>query len=300
MNKLVKIKDFNLTATMECGQCFNFRSVGENEYIITAFSCVAHVKQNKDKLEFFDDVSYRKEDLLSLEEEIEKVWLPYFDLERDYAAIRKGIVDCDPKMKEVVANNSGIRLLNQDFYEMVISFIISQRQNIPQIKNIIRNLSVAYGKEIGEYDGVKYYSFPDIDALSELKEEDFAACKTGYRASYLVAASKWLKELDYDMKDLDYAGARKELLTVKGIGEKVADCILLFGLKKTESFPVDVWIARVMNELYGNQMRKKYGLKDEKLVANDKIRAFGEEKFGVLSGYAQQFLFDYGRNGKNK
>ncbi len=320
-NKRIEIKDFNLSATMECGQCFNFSSLGENEYIITAFRHVVHLKQEKKALVFINDIKDKAgmsiADDEAFSEEIEKIWLPYFDLERDYAAIRKAIVKKDARMKEVVACNSGIRLLNQDFYEMVISFIISQRQNIPAIKRIIRNLSEKYGDYLGSFAGEDYYAFPGVNALCKLSEKDFADCKTGYRASYLVAASNWLKSLDKNLAGLSYEEAKAELLKVKGIGEKVADCILLFGLKKTEAFPVDVWIGRVMNDIYGDEMRKffekdsknknysvNYSKKsdenDKKSITNDKVRIFGEAKFGVLSGYAQQFLFDYARNGEKE
>lgn len=310
--KVVEVGDFSLNATMECGQCFNFTKLGENEYIITAFRHVVHVRQEKNELIFINDVNPSSD----FEKEVEEIWLPYFDLKRDYKKIREDIIKLDKKMKEVVAYNSGIRLLNQEFYEMVISFIISQRQNIPAIKKIIRRLSEKYGERLGSFGGEDYYAFPTIDELCKLSESDFAACKTGYRASYLCEAAKWLKNLKKDLKDLTYAEAKAELLKVKGIGEKVADCILLFGLKKTEAFPVDVWIGRVMNDIYGDEMRKylkmdsenknksqkntkKSDENDKKPISNDRVRAFGEAKFGILSGYAQQFLFDYARKDKN-
>ncbi|MCR5083212.1 MAG: N-glycosylase, partial [Parasporobacterium sp.] len=243
--KVVEVGDFSLNATMECGQCFNFAKLGENEYIITAFRHVMHVRQETDKLFFCNDINNNmqktQKNQKTFEKEVDEIWIPYFDLNRDYKKIREDIIKLDKKMKEVVAYNSGIRLLNQEFYEMVISFIISQRQNIPAIKKIIRTLSVRFGDYLGSFDDEDYYAFPTVETLCKLTESDFSDCKTGYRAAYLVEASKWLKSLKHDLKSIPYARAKEELLKVKGIGEKVADCILLFGLKKTEELQEDVW-----------------------------------------------------------
>ena len=181
-----------------------------------------------------------------------------------------------------------MRILNQDTFEIVISFIISARNAIPMIKRSVAFLSKALGEEIGEYRGKKYYAFPTPKALSSCDEQVLIDSKVAFRKGYIRDASYIQHSLQMDMyklRNLPTDMARKELMTIPGVGPKVSDCILLFGLSKYDVFPVDVWVQRVMHEFY---IEKE--MKDLK-----KIREFGIDMFKDKSGIAQQYLFYYAR-----
>ncbi|MBR0088311.1 MAG: DNA-3-methyladenine glycosylase 2 family protein, partial [Clostridia bacterium] len=211
-----------------------------------------------------------------------------FDLGRDYGEIKKGLAK-DEIMKIATKYGGGIRILNQDLWETVVSFIISASNNIPRIKGIIERLCALYGSEI-EYMGEIYYSFPDYNTLAGLTREDLAPIRAGYRDKYILdAAQKFADGIlsDTYIRSLPTAEAKKELLSVNGIGEKVANCILLFGLQRTESFPVDVWIKRIMEYCYFN---------GETTIPA--VSALAKEKFGDNGGFAQQYLFFYAREEK--
>lgn len=270
------ITDFSISQTLECGQCFHFYKIGEEEYIVIAYDKMLHIRQEGSTLTFYDTT-------LS---QYNEVWERYFDLNRDYSAIKKYLIDRDETLIPAIKDKYGIRLLNQEFSETLMSFIISQTKQIPQIKQVVKLISERFGKPVGEYDNVRYYSFPDIDTLKRIKKEDFLECKAGFRADYLVEAARFLQ---YEMnngyfKDYTYEEAKKELMSIKGVGEKVANCVLLFSLGYRNAFPVDVWIKRTMENLYFHKETK----------AAD-IQKFGEELFGEYGGYAQQYLFFFGK-----
>ncbi len=299
----MKVKDFDIGQTLECGQCFNFEKTGKQEYIVAAFGKMLHVKQERDELIFFD----------ASEEDIKKIWIPYFDLDRDYSEIKKAVVKAEPRLKAAVEEFGGIRIMNQEFSETLMSFIISQNKNIPHIKQIVRNISAARGKELGEINlsGLdkencgpeivkaltngektrKYYSFPKDEELFCICEDEFKSLKTGFRAPYLCDASRNLRNgyLDGDeLRGCGYQNAKEKLLAVKGVGCKVADCVLLFSLGYRDAFPVDVWIKRIMQELYYDNEETEKSIIEQK----------GRELFGEYGGYAQQYLFVLARNGK--
>jgi N-glycosylase/DNA lyase len=164
----------------------------------------------------------------------------YFDLDRDYGKIKKELLIREKKLQKAIQEKSGIRILNQEFYEMVISFIISQNKSILHIKQIIRTLCEKYGEIIEEIHGKNYYSFPTISCLSEITEEKYRECKTGFRAPYLVCASRFLATEEYsyeNLKDKSSEEIKEQLTRIKGIGDKVAGCIMLFGLGRGRFFP---------------------------------------------------------------
>ncbi|MCF0230335.1 MAG: DNA-3-methyladenine glycosylase 2 family protein, partial [Parasporobacterium sp.] len=200
--------------------------------------------------------------------------------------IKKKIVDAAPELKPIVDEYYGIRILNQEFVETLISFIISQNSNIPRIRKTVREISKTYGKLIDEADGA--CSFPDIEALDSISEQDYRNLKTGFRAAYLRDAVNRLISGEIDeneLKNMDFRTAKNTLMTIKGVGDKVANCVLLFGLGFRNAFPVDVWIKRIMEELY-------FGRDTDKTV----IENYAADKFGELGGYAQQYLFIYAKN----
>ena len=220
---------------------------------------------------------------LSKEEFLDK-WISFFDLERDYKKIKETLVS-DEAVRKAIEYGKGIRILKQDFFECVISFIISQQNNIPKIKKAVEGFSALFGDK-KEYNQREYYTFPRPEKLRNIKKEDLAPLKIGYRDEYVIdAITKILSgEISCEeLSQLSYEEAKRKLLTVKGIGNKVADCILLFSLLKFEAFPVDTWIKKAMQSLYG--------LKEKEIYDYSRIN------FGKYSGFAQQYIFYYIRSG---
>lgn len=274
------IKHFELKDVFECGQCFRWNKTEENTYIGTAYGRVIEVKKQEN-----DAIIYN-----TSEEDFNNIWREYFDLDRDYGEIIEELSN-DPILKKSSEFGEGIRLLQQDPFEITISFIISANNRIPMIKRAIDNISKKWGKEI-LYKGKTYYTFPTLDVLAQVSLEEIESCGVGFRAKYIVDTIKKLYENEYDLneiKKLNGDGCHEALKKFNGIGPKVSDCIMLFSMQKYSAFPVDVWVKRAMMFFY---------------VAPDvslpKIRKFGREKFGDLAGFAQQYLFYYAREKKIK
>ena len=195
-------------------------------------------------------------------------------------------------MKKSIEHGKGIRILNQDLWETTISFIISANNNIPRIKGIIERLSQKYGEPI-EFQGKTYYTFPTPEQLKDVTVEEFRKLGLGFRDIRLYETTHMILENKVNLEELkqnkNTEEVRNQLLTLSGVGPKVADCILLFSdLKRFDVFPIDVWVRRVMNELY---IKKD----DETKVSKKEIEKIAEEKFGDLKGIAQQYLFYWRR-----
>lgn len=278
-----KVSDFLLSQTLECGQCFHFYKLAEEEYVVVAYDKMLHIKQNGEELVFYN----------TSKEDYHNIWRKYFDLDRDYSSIKSFLIKADKKLVPAINEKYGVRILNQQFSETLMSFIISQTKQIPQIKQVVNTISERYGKCVGEYLGKQYYSFPDINALKAITKEEFLECKAGFRAEYLVEAAKFLENrMNEDFfSEYTYDEAKAKLMSIKGVGEKVANCVLLFSLGYRNAFPVDVWIKRTMEDLYFHKETNK-----------TVIQKFGEERFKEYGGYAQQYLFYFGKTvyqGKN-
>jgi len=269
---------FHIGQILECGQCFRFTELSDMHYALIAFGRVLHIRQLANAVEFY----YEGNTLTT--DEFNDIWLPYFDLERDYSAIIAKITAGDTVMQKAVNFASGIRILRQDPWEMLISFIISANNRIPQIKQVIKNISEAYGTQIDLLN----YTFPTIEQLLPASQERLRVLKTGFRDKYIVDATRKAAggalELSRDTK-IPTDDLRKMLLSVSGVGEKVAHCILLFGYGRMDTFPVDTWVRKVMQQYYfdGNDANAT------------QIHALARERFGELSGFAQQYLFHYMR-----
>lgn len=272
-----ELEDFNIEQTMECGQCFHFEKVGDNEYGIVSLSRFIHVKQENNMLICYNISA----------DEVESYWLNYFDLNRDYGKIKKYLLNADGKLKTAMEDKYGVRILNQEFVETLMSFIISQNKQITQIKQIVRRISMEYGRKIGEIGDVEFYSFPDRELLGRITEEEYKDMRTGFRAKYLRDASIKLNDgtISENIVNMNYTEAAGKLMEIKGVGEKVANCVLLFGLGHREVFPVDVWIKRIMESMYF----------DDEDTSKEKIMEFARQLYGEYGGYAQQYLFYYGR-----
>lgn len=197
-------------------------------------------------------------------------------------------------MKESIKFGEGIRILNQDLWECIISFIISANNNIPRIKKIIEAISKQYGEEI-LWRGKKYYFFPTVEQLSKASIEDLRKLGTGFRDKRIYNTTKKIYEKEVDLEKIKQLKTsleiEEELLKLDGVGNKVANCIMLFALKRYDVFPIDVWVRRVMNDLYLHK-------ENEKEVDKKELKAFAEEKYKDLAGLAQQYLFYWRREDK--
>ena len=228
-----------------------------------------------------------------VEGNIKEVVDDYFDLKRDYSEIKKNLSKIDENVKISVEYGKGIRILSQDLIETMLSFIISANNNIPRIKGIIEKISKKYGNEI-IWCGKKYYTFPTLEQLKDVSIKDYRALGAGFRDIRLYETVHILLDGKVDINSLyqekNTNKVREELLKLSGVGPKVADCILLFSdLKRLDVFPIDVWVRRVMNELYIKNP-------DETKVNKKQIEQIAKEKFGNLEGLAQQYLFYWKRD----
>lgn len=270
--------DFDIEHILECGQCFRFYKNDNKDYIIIAYNKILRVTQNDKQIIFHD----------TTEEQFQSIWINYFDLDRDYSVIKTTLSKLDQYLQAAVSEKGGIRILQQDTWESLISFIISQNNHIRNIKRVIERLSNRYGTYIGEIDEIKYYSFPTVKQLSMATEEELRELKVGFRAPYIVNACHKVLDGEVNLKTLcsgNLQEAKKQLITIKGVGNKVADCVLLFGAMRYEVFPTDVWVKRIMEYYYFQE--------DTKIQVID---AFAKENYGDLAGFAQQYLFYYARD----
>ncbi len=271
------ITDFNPKHIFECGQCFRWNLEEDNSYTGVAFNRVINVSQEGNKV-------YLKNCNMN---DFNEIWYEYFDLGTDYSKIKDELKVMDEYLKEATKFGEGIRILKQDSWEMIISFIISSNNRIPMIKRAIDNLSQKYGDFIEEFNGKKYYSFPTANQLKDASVEDIRACQTGFRDKYIKSTVDYVIETNQQVdeyKKLSTDECIKTLCKFNGVGPKVADCIALFGMQKIDTFPVDVWVKRVMQEFYVSEE-----------LSLPKIRVYAVDKFGDLAGYAQQYLFYYAR-----
>lgn len=273
---------FELKDIFECGQCFRFNKQEDESYTGVVGNNVINVKKIDNEIHI-KSVG---------QDNLEELIVNYFDLNRDYEQIKDKLSKIDENMQKSISYGKGIRILNQDLWETIISFIISANNNIPRIKGIIDRMSERYGKKI-IFEGKEYYTFPTIDELSKASVEDLRALGLGFRDVRVYETTKMIKNKEVDLEQLknekDFNKVRNTLLTLPGVGPKVADCILLFStLKRWEAFPIDVWVRRVMNELYIKNP-------DETKVKKEEIEKIAYEKFGNLAGIAQQYLFYWKR-----
>ena len=256
------VRDLDLEQTLDCGQSFRWEKQNDG-----SFSGVAFGKYVNISLDGTDMI------IKNAAPEDEKIWREYFDLELDYGKIRGDISKLHPVLEEAARYAPGIRILRQEPYEALCTFIISQNNNIKRIKGIVARLCESFGDEIDE--GV--YTFPNAERLAELTPDDLAPLRAGFRNRYIIDSAKKVASGEVDLelcKTADYEAARAELMKITGVGVKVADCTLLFGMHRVEAFPVDVWMKRAMEKLFPG------------MSAND---------FGEYAGIAQQYIFHYSR-----
>lgn len=279
---LKNIDSFELKDIFECGQCFRWNKEEDESYTGVFGRNVLNVKKEENQI-IFQGIC---------EENIEETVQNYFDLNRNYEEIKQKLSIIDENMQMSIQYGKGIRILNQDLWETIISFIISANNNIPRIKGIIERICEKYGKEI-IWKNKKYYTFPTVEELKNVSVEDYRKLGLGFRDIRLYETTQMIlnKEVDLEkmQKNPNTYEVREKLLKLSGVGPKVADCILLFSdLKRFEVFPIDVWVRRVMNDLYIKN-------EDETKVSKKQIENIAQEKFGKLAGLAQQYLFYWRR-----
>ena len=256
------VRDLDLEQTLDCGQSFRWEKQNDG-----SFSGVAFGKYVNISLDGTDMV------IKNAAPDDEKIWREYFDFELDYGKIRGDISKLHPVLEDAARYAPGIRILRQEPYEALCTFIISQNNNIKRIKGIVARLCESFGDEIDE--GV--YTFPTAERLAGLTPDDLAPLRAGFRNRYIIDSAKKVASGEVDLelcKTADYEAARAELMKITGVGVKVADCTLLFGMHRVEAFPVDVWMKRAMEKLFPG------------MSAND---------FGEYAGIAQQYIFHYSR-----
>ena len=266
---------FSIVQICRSGQCFRMEELADEKagtVALVAFGKYLEVRQDGNEI-IFD----------CTQEEYDSVWKDYFDMDTDYAAVIKGIDAADKYLVSAAEFGAGIRILHQELWEMIISFIISQQNNIKRIRKCVRLLCETYGEKKTAQNGIDYYGFPTPYALSKASVEDLYACNLGYRSRYIYETANAVLRQEIDLESLfalDYAEANKELLKLCGVGKKVADCICLFALHKTEAFPKDTHINKVLAAQYPN--------------------GFPFDRYGADSGILQQYIFyyDLNRNGK--
>ncbi|ONI46699.1 8-oxoguanine DNA glycosylase [Candidatus Epulonipiscioides saccharophilum] len=278
----IQVNDFNITQTLECGQIFRFYKIEPDNFNIIAKDKVINISQREDQL-IIENTTL---------DEFNSFWKHYLDLDEDYCYIKNTLYEIDEHIKTAIRYGCGIRILRQDPFEMLISFIISQQKSIPQIKQCIDNMAERFGNVIfQEINNETYYSFPTLEELSKVSLQDLIDCKLGFRAAYINDAIEKLKSKEVDLEkisSMETGQARKELMKIKGVGKKVADCVLLFAYHRTEVFPTDVWIKRVMEGLYFDEGPTKLEVIDN----------FARNTYKDLAGFAQQYLFFYARENK--
>ncbi|MGH4138307.1 DNA-3-methyladenine glycosylase family protein [Clostridium sp.] len=274
------VENFELDHIFECGQCFRWNKESNGNYIGVAYGKVIEVEKDDKEVKIFN----------INEEEFNLLWCDYFDLRRDYSAIKEEFMK-DPLLKKSVDFGYGIRLLQQEPFELTMSFIISSNNRIPMIKRAINNLSKKWGKEI-EYKGETYYTFPTVSDLEGASLEDIQSCGLGFRSKYVkdTVHRVYTGEVNLEsIKSEEDDICHEELKKLNGIGPKVSDCIMLFSMQKYSAFPVDVWVKRAMQFFY---------LAPD--VSLPKIRTFARDKFENTAGFAQQYLFYYARENNIK
>ena len=277
------VDSFELKDIFDCGQCFRWNIQEDDSYTGVFSNNVINVKKERNKIIFTG----------ICEKDIKSTIEFYFDLNRDYGKIKRQLSKVDDNMKKSIEYGKGIRILNQDLWETIISFIISANNNIPRIKGIIERLSEKYGEKI-EWNGKNYYTFPKPEQLKDVTIQEYRNLGLGFRDVRLYETTKMILNRKVDLEKMkenkNTLEVREQLLQLSGVGPKVADCILLFStLKRFEVFPIDVWVRRVMNDLYIKN-------DDETKVSKRQIEKIAIEKFGNLAGLAQQYLFYWRRD----
>lgn len=271
-------KSFEPVHIFECGQCFRWNKEEDGSYTGVIKNSVINVKKIGNDVEFTG----------VCDENIKQICEEYFNLQTNYEAIKEKLSNIDIYLKNSIEYGNGIRILKQDLWETLLSFIISANNNIPRIKTIIERIAKKYGNRI-EYRNKMYYTFPTPEMLQNASIDDFRGLGLGFRDVRIYETVQRTLKGEIDLEKLrqeeNTEVLRKKLLEIPGVGPKVADCVMLFALNRFDVFPVDVWVKRVISELYFNKKEQTPNV----------IHEFAEKQYGDLAGLAQQYLFYWRR-----
>ena len=269
------INNLDLDNTICCGQIFRYEKLEDDSYIVI-------LKDRVVKLKYIDNKLYIDSNNMN---NIENVIREYLDLDRDYISIIENIKKCDDVLGKYLDKSIGLKMIKQDPIECIVSYIISQNNSVRNIKNSLDLISYKFGDKVMFLDK-EYYLFPSIDKLSKISLDEFRECKVGFRDRYLVDIINDIVENRLNVNyifEMNSEDSLRYLMGFRGIGMKVASCILLFAYQKYDVYPIDTWVKKYMDT--------NYGIKDEK-----KIKEFCKEKYGKYSGLAIQYMFNGMRN----
>ena len=271
----IVVNDFNLHDTVTCGQIFRFKVLDDNSYTVILSDRVVNLKLEGNKL-FIDSNNM---------DNIESVVRNYFDLDYDYNLVNNRIISIDKDNERIVSSCKGLKMINEPKLEVIISYILSASNSVSNIRNSLNNISRMFGEKV-IFRGEEYYLFPSIDKLMKASITDFRSCKTGFRDKYIYGIIQDIVSgrFDYSLIDnMNSIDALKYLMSYKGIGEKVASCILLFGYHRFDVFPIDTWVKKYMKDKYN-------------LDKVSDIRKFMFDKYSNDCGLVIQYIFHYSRN----
>jgi N-glycosylase/DNA lyase len=269
----IKLPELDIRKIADSGQCFRLTEIEPDFWCLIALGKCLMIRE----------LACREYEFDCTKSEFRQIWNDYFDIQSDYSVWRKSVPWNDLFLTRAVEFGDGIRILRQDPWEMLVTFIISQRKNIPAIKRCVEALCRRFGQEIG---GTGLYAFPSANVLAGLEESDYCECALGYRLPYIRAAAKIVSDGELDLaalaqmspEDLPDSALLSLLLQVPGVGAKVAGCVMLFGFHRLGAFPVDVWIEKVIREYYSGN--------------------FPLELYSGFAGVIQQYIFYYARKGE--
>jgi N-glycosylase/DNA lyase len=281
---------FSLNHTLFCGQTFRWKKRGDWWTGVVSQTAVK-IHQENDTLEFKASSNAITSDFL----------FQYFRLDDDLPSVYSKIMK-DKYVREAINKFRGLRLIRQEPWECLISYICATNKNIPAIKQSISNLCRRFGYAV-RFEGEDFYTFPNVESLAKARLTELKRCKLGYRSETLLETAKlvWSGRFDLEhLRTMPYEKAKKELLMLPGVGPKVADCTLLFSLDRLEAFPIDVWMKRIVFEYYSQHFETQFiaRMKSEKGLSLGEykiIHSFGRKYFGDYSGYAQEYLYHYRR-----
>lgn len=259
--------EFDLKNTFECGQCFRWTESEDGSYSSIVRGKTVRLYRDG------DTVIIDKAD----KESFDTIWKDYFDVDTDYEQLRQEMISIYPQLSSAAEKLNGIRILSQEPWEALCSFIISQNNNIPRIQGIVSRLCENFGEDTGSG-----YSFPSAEKIASYDPEDLAPLRAGFRARYIIDAARKVSSGEVDLERLKTAPveeSRRELMQITGVGAKVAECTLLYGLHRMEAFPIDVWMKKALASEFAGIL---------------------PDKLGRTAGIAQQYIFHYTRQGLNE